>query len=218
MNPRFIGNCEWEPVEDIKWTVGSYGEDRAKVQFCGRRDKKEEFENSIVRFQPLEGFPAMRLNGWSNSGGTINVPGVELEYIGFRSGSIPPVKAVNSFSYQTAQGSGTDTSTGETVGGSIYYRASATTYTWFETSVPGESPRYSNTQLSQNPFDNIRGYHITKQTASGEKTVNTISFGELYAVFNSLIAQDIVQEYSREPLIEGALYACSSRVDYMLTS
>lgn len=219
---EFIGNCEWQRVTDPQWTVDSWGVDTAKLLFRGRRDKKLAFEKAIQRFQTMPGFSQFRMEQWSNSGGTENLPGVEFSYKGFLSGTTPPVKIVNSNTRQSAQGSGTDTSTdnptsGQTISGTVYYRSYRSTYTWFETSSPAATPRYTAVQgPSTIQAGDILGYNVKAGNGADAYSVNSLTFAQLYAVLNSLAPRTIYSDYQREPIINGALWGCSVSCDLIL--
>ena len=214
----FIPDCEWKVVKDTDWTVDNWGLDHARVLYCGRRDKKQQFEDSIVPFASLSNYPKLRLSGWGNSGGTISVPGVELEYVGFRSGIIPPPKPQRSVSVGSVNASGTDTTSGKTVSGTILFKASRTTWTWFETQVPNaDNPRY--TDLDNPSAPTIIGYSgLTRDDGDRFQQINYVSASVLAAITNALYVKDSVTDYQVECITPNALYACSSTIELGLAS
>lgn len=216
MSVQFIGDCSWTAVDAPRWTLGSWGEDRATVPYCGRRDKKEQFLDTLTRFGPLKSFPGLRMVQASQSGGTISIPVVELAFIGFRKGHIPPAKGVDSSCVQSASGSGSYVHGGETfnVTGSFTYRAARTTWTWFETTTPAKAPRFATVQNAPaSPLapENIVSAQFTDD-ANGR--LRNVPYAAFVAVFNSLVPAAIVSDYVREPLIPGALWGCSATVDW----
>lgn len=213
-NIIFRGDTNWQQVKQAEWSQDSWGLDHARVLYRGPSTKKIAFNNNIRRWGAMIGYPGMKLEGWSDAIITPSYPGVEFQFVGFRSGNLPPVKPVDSFSTQVAQGQGRDTATGRNVSGSFTYRASRTTYTWFETSLPNpQNPRYAIPRNALNPLSQILSYSI--QDDNGKK-VNTIPFSAFTAVFNSLSVGIQVSDYEREEIIPKALWACRSTVDYAI--
>lgn len=222
----FIGNCEWEQSMDIEWSkVGGWDIDQATVLWRGRRDKKKQFEDSIIRFAGMPGYPLMRLADWANGGGTVNLPGVELKYTGFRNGSIPPQKGNNDISSQSVQCSGVDTSignptSGKTVSGTIYYKASRTTWTWYETSTPPISPRYQTVIQPVDPRSTIYRYALGASSSPTDPSVPVgfVSESVLAAITRGLFVYADVADYSQDQIIQNALWACSCTVDWKMFS
>lgn len=215
MSVQFVGDCEWKAIDAPRWSLGSWGTDRATVPYCGRRDKKEAFIDTVQRFATLAGYTQMRLEAASQSGGTISIPVIELQFVGFRSGSIPPAKGSDDTSVQSGQGAGSYSHGGETfnVTGSFTYKASRTTWTWYETTTPAATPRFTTVNFPQDPLapENIISYSITDD-ANGR--LRNVPYAAFVAVFNSLVRREIWSGYTREPIILGALWACSVTVDY----
>lgn len=218
MPVTFIPDSEWAQSGDIEWSrVGGWEIDQATIPWRGRRDKKKQFEDTIVRFSGMPGYPLMRLSEWSNSGGTVSYPQVDLKYVGFRNGAIPPQKGVNNVSFQSIQSSGTDTSignptSGKVVSGTFYYQATRTTWTWYETSTPPQTPRYSNVLRPIDPLQAITGYSITASGDNGvtNTPVNFVTLSVLAAVTRNLTTRTEVDSYDQDEIIQGALWACSA--------
>lgn len=211
MAVKFIGNVAWEPAEDPSWTVDNWGNDRVNIVFRGARILKDAFERTLQRWTSLAGFPGMKLQGWSNQSYTPNFPGVVLTYIGFRDGTLPPVKHVNSLTTQSVQGEGTDTTTEEVVSGTIVYRAARSSYTWFETSKPAKTSRYTTVDDQTDPLTRIVSYSIQKKS-TGE-SINNVPYSSFVAIFNSLRRREIVTEYNMEEIVPGSLWGCHADVD-----
>lgn len=216
MGIAILGDCTWRQLTYPQWTVDGFGMDHATVRYNGWVLLKEQFESQIQKFQTMGGVGAvgsMMLENWSDAGGTANILNLDAHYIGFRNGQIPQVKYIDGTSYQSAQGSGTDTATGEKVSGTIFYYASRTTWTWFETSQPPSIPRYNTTHATVNPFSTIQSAAI--QSDQGD-AVFDVPYSSFVAVFNSLRARYTVSDYTSEILIPGKLWACQSIIDYKL--
>lgn len=211
----YLGQTNWEQVEQIEWSSESWTHERARVVFKGRATARTRFENTLRRWQTMPGFPLMRLDNWQSINSSPCFPSVELFYIGLKSKNLPPVKAVNGTSIQSAQGQGTDTVSGQTVSGTFVYRASRTTYTWFTDREPPATSPYFLTERPLNPLQNILVYHMEDATTG--RRVNTIPYSSFVAVFNSLIIANVVSNYEREPVVPGILWACRADVDYMIT-
>lgn len=222
----FVNGCNWTQVSDPQWSdVGGWDTDRATILWRGRRDKKEAFENTIQRFAGMPNYPLMRLAKWSNGEGTKNLPGVELVYTGFRNGAIPPAKSVDSFTLQSVQSSGRDTSvgnptSGKIVSGTIYYRASRSSWTWYETSTPPITPRYATVNQPLDPLSSeaIQRYVLNASDTDTEpgQPVGFVTFSVLAAITRGLAKRLEISDYQREPIIQGALWGCSANVDYKL--
>lgn len=228
MGVSFLGNTKWEPLTYPLWSVDGFGSDTATVRWSGSRLLKESWENGLTKFGTLPSgvtaangilwnpYNSMWLENWTDSGGTPNIYQVDLHFRGFRTGVIPQPKSVDSLSLQSAQGQGTDNVSGETVTGTVYYYASRTTWTWFETATPPPTPRYATVNAAQNPFSNIVGYSMQVQESNFAFPINTINLSEFTSILNSLRPTYAVSEYEREEIIPARLYACTATIDYKL--
>ena len=211
---KYVGNVQWEETEELQWSVDNWGVDQAVSVFRGALSLKKQFEDSLQRFTPLPGFPGMQLARWNNVAYVPVFPGVALVYIGFRNGSIPPVKKTNDLVVQSAQGQGTDTATGDEVSGTFLYRAARTSYQWFETKKPALQSRYNTVDDTTDPRTRVINYSIQK--VSDGSNLNNVPYSSFVAIFNSLVPRVIVSTYSTEELIPGALWGCRADVDYKL--
>lgn len=210
----YKGNVTWEETEDLVWSVDNWGVDQAVSVWRGSRDLKKQFEDSLQRFSPLPGFPGMQLARWNNQTYVPVFPGIALVYIGFRSGTIPPVKKVNDLTTQSASGQGIDTASGDEVNGTFLYRAARTTYTWFETKKPALTSKYNTVEDTTDPLSRISSSQIFN-TGDGRQ-IYSVPISAFVAVFNSLRRVIVVSSYSTEELIPGALWGCKADVDYKL--
>jgi hypothetical protein len=214
MSIIFRGDTRWQQVKQTEWTIDSWGLDRARVLFRGPSTGKKAFEDRLVRWENMPNYPGMKLESWNSVIITDSYPGVEKMYVGFKSGALPPAKPVDGYSTQTAQGAGTDTATGRKVSGSFTYKASRTTWTWFETTLPNPvTPRYASVQNPVDPFDSITSYSIQDDT--GRRT-NSVPLSAFTAVFNSLVKRVMISDYVREQIQPNALWACSCVADYVI--
>lgn len=214
MSVQIINVPDFEIVKQPEWDRDNWGADTAQLLYRGPASKKESFELTMMskRWDSMPGFPNMRLSHVSSQIITPSFPGVVLHYIGLRDNKVPPVKAVNGSSIQSATGSGVDTATKQRVSGNITYKASRTTYTWLETSAPPNTPKYSVVIDPLDPFQNIIGYQI--QNDDTGKPTNSIPLSSFVAVFNSLVKKMMVSSYEREPLIPDVLWGCTAEIDY----
>lgn len=227
---HYNGNDAWQPRHMPKWSSGGFGTDKATVTWSGSRTKMEAFKRTLEGLQwasmapfsyegavQFPGFPLMFFDTYSDSGGTDSFPEIDLSYVGFRDNAIPTAKGIDSTSFQSANGAGTYTNSDDEavkVSGTFYYMASRTTWTWFETSPPQLTPRYASVNDAINPFNRVIGYSITDDTG---KAVNTIPYAAFVAVFNSLVPSYRISEYTKEDLVPGKLWACSSTIDWLLS-
>lgn len=215
-------NAGWIQAARPEWSVNGWDVDEARVTWRGPAPGKKGFEDQLIKFASMPpcfasgdpAYPQMWLKSWANGGGTVNFPAVDLSFLGFRGGTIPIPKNVNSNSAQVAQGAGRD-SFGDVVSATIKYIASRTVWTWFETAIPELSPPppYNTVDQAINPINTIYGFSITGATSSGSYS-NLIPYSALVAVLNSLVLERVVTDYDREPLIPVKLYACRSTVEY----
>lgn len=216
MSVIFNGNTNWIQRAPTLWQVDSWGVDHARILFRGRLTGKDAFENSLLKWGSMPGFPQMRLEGWNSIEMTPSFPGVELHYVGFKNGSVPQVRFTDGNSAQSAQGTGVDTATGANVSGTFIYRAERTTWTWFENAEPSTVPRYGTVRHLVDPMSNILGYSI--QDDDTGKELNTIPFSAFVAVFNSLRRVMVPSSYEREMIIPNLVWACRADIDYKLLS
>lgn len=227
MSINFIPLISWRPVEMPKWTMGSFGTDRASVLYRGPRTTMETFRATLdgLRWSKMTGYSegtlvhwteyaGMYLEDWSDGSGSPNFPGIELHYVGLKTGRVPVAHALDRVTEQSAQGSGTHA--GKTVSGTIKYRAACTDWTWIETAEPPDVPReaYRHVNAASSPFENITGYSIT-DSATG-KPVNTISLADLGTVLNALAAVETVTGYTADLIVPGKLWGCSATVENLL--
>lgn len=210
---EFKGNTDWEQSAEIEWSVDNWGVDHAKVLYRGRRTAKEAFENKIRRWSSLPNFPKVLLAGWQGTNITPSFPGIEFGYVGFRSGTPPPRRAIRGVSIQTANGEGIDTASGQQVSGTFTYLASRTSWYWFETKVPPLLCPYPQVLDNTDPLSRIIRYSI--QVGDTGRTTNSIPYSSFVAVFNSLRRGAFVSDYICEQ-INPDLWACSADVDYKI--
>lgn len=213
MSVRFIGDTEWRQAQQIEWHVDFWGVDRGRILYRGRSTGKDAFENKLKKWQEAAEWPGMKLAGWQSVIITPSFPGVELELIGFKNaGNIPDPKPHDGFAVHTASGSGVDTILDKTVSGTFTYKAARTTWTWFETSLPSNTPKHATVRRPINPLarENILAYSI-EDDEGRPQIVNMSSF---VAVFNSLVTRVVVSSYDIDELVPGELYACRTEVDY----
>jgi len=165
----------------------------------------------------LNGYPMMRASGWIGSEDSPSFPGVIIKYIGFKSGTVPPVKIVDGVTSQSASGSGLDNSTEppREVSGTFLYRASRTSYTWFETSTPPPYSRYQTVRFPIDPLSQIDSYSIQD---SGGSSVHNVPYSAFITILNSMIRKVIVSNYEREELVPGLLWGCQADVDFRVVN
>lgn len=225
----FIPAINFVQVAEPVWSMDGYGCDKASVKWRGPRTSLKAFQDALIRFSSMPAsntkyrlaaagpYPTMYLVDWQAANETASFPSVTLDYLGFKNGIIPPpAKPIDSTSSQQVNGEGTDTATGDKVTGTIQYRASRTTWSWFMNSIPPSfpPPQYAIVNSPLDPFNNIESYRMQVQ-ATGQQT-NSIPYSSFVAIINSLARQTVVSNYEREPLVPGLLYACRSDVDFKL--
>ncbi len=158
----------------------------------------------------MPGYPGMRLQEWTSRNITPNFPGVEKMYVGFLRG-VPPPKGTASLSAQTVRVSGVNTVTGEKVSATIAYRASRTMWEWWETAIPGDTPRYQTVINQTDPRNQID--YIQVETADGSTTT---TFSDIGTIINNAVPEIIISDYVPEPIIPGAIWRCSATIDYKI--
>jgi len=211
-------------VADPEWQRNAWDTDECSILYRGPRTKVDAFMQSIdgKMFTSLQNFPTMWLNAYEKTNMTANFPGVYLKYVGFRSGNIPPVRRVNDLSSQQASGQGTDKAPssptyGKQLTGTFTYRASRTTWKWYERSTPPILPRYASVDQPIDPFQNLQNYTI--QPVIGDDGLPlAVTYAAFVAVINSLSRQIVVSDYEREELVKNTLWACTSIVEYRIQS
>jgi hypothetical protein len=216
MAVRYLPNIEWQQVEEPAWGVNNWEMDVARVTFAGPRPKMKAFQDRLDRdrwsVMPL--FKTMWLADWSNNNSSQVFPRIDLTYIGFRSGNVPPARPVDGISLQSVQASGTDPVSSDEVSGSFSFKASRTTWTWFERREPALTPRHTTVRKPIDPLTQIQGYSFTNSTG---EAVNSIPYSSFVSVFNSLSRVVNVSSYECEMMVPGTIWACRSEIDYMLT-
>lgn len=213
MSVRFIGDTEWRQAQQIEWHVDFWGVDRGRLLYRGRSTGKDAFEAKLRKGMKVDGWPGMKVSGWQSVIITPSFPGVELELVGFKnSNNIPAPRPQDSFAVHTASGSGFDTILNKQVSGTFTYKAARTTWTWFETQTPPNTPRYATVRRPINPLsqENILAFSI--QDDEGRPQI--VNYSSFVAVFNSLVTRVVVSSYDITELLPGELYVCTSEVDY----
>lgn len=208
----FVGDRTWKQVAEPEWTSPGWEIKRASVLYRGPRTGKTAFENTIFDFETMPGNPAMRLESWQSKNTTPSFPGVEKTFVGFRNG-LPPAKGVPSISAQVARVTGTDTASGQKVSASVAYRASRTTWEWWENSFPSSNPRYAYVLFQNDPRNQID--YVQIENADGQTTVPYSSF---VAIINALALELVVEDYTTEPIVPNAIWRCSSTIDWRIRS
>lgn len=207
-------NIAWQIVANPEWQSDSWGLARCRVTSRGPRTTKANAEAGITPFQSLAslGFPQMYLESWQSVNTTPNFPAIEGMYVGFR-GPVPQPKIGADISSQVARASGVDPVNGNKVSADVLYRASRTTYEWFMISQPPPIPIYGPLLFNNDPRQQIDRMAI--QTADGSTTVPLSDMG---TIFNALIPEVIISDYTIEPIIPGKIWRCSVALDYKLQS
>ncbi len=221
MPVRFIpASIRFQQVALAEWTRSSWDTDQATVLFRGPRTDADRYLDTVQRFEVMPSYPRMYLVNAQRKNITPNFPGVEKNYIGFRDGTVPKVKRVNDNSSQTVTGQGTDNAPssptfGKQVSGQVCYISPQTTYTWYETSNPANTPRYST-------IDGKRGIQITQVSVQpvtlDDGTIARPTFSAFTAIINSLALEDVVSDYECEELVQGILWGCRSIVQLRIVS
>lgn len=224
MAVQFRGDVKWEQVQDLIWGIDNWGLDTVKVLFRGSRLLKVAFENTLQRWTPLPGYSGMRLQGWSDTPITPSFPGIELTYIGFRTGVVPPKKRVDGTNIQsvTTQADipeslltgGGSPDTLITTQGEFIYTASRTDWMWFETSTPPLTPRYNTVTDTTDPLTPERLIKYSVTAPLDGHAYYDVPLAAFTILYNKIIRKIQVVEYSREELVPGTLWGCKSTVLY----
>lgn len=205
----FIGDCDWKVNSDPKWSSDSYGADRATLVYRGRRDKMADFIAGVGRFFEMPGFPSMNSASYSNSGGTIIFPEITVEFVGFKQGGIPPVEVEDGTSVITAQGGGFDSSSAQTVSGSLTCLSPRTTWSWWEVTLPNRlAPRYFTIRQT---FDPRRARLLMTVVADNGEVKYEVPLSSAVAIFNSLVPQPRI-EFDVKEVVPGKLWKCTNAV------
>lgn len=213
----FLGNVEFEQVQQDKWTVDSFGIDSLSVAYQGAYTKKKAFEDSLVKWQAHKTYKQMRLAAWETSGGSAVFPIVVLTYTGFRSGRTPLPKGKSGQSIQSASANAINPE-GRAVSGTFLYRASETQWTWFESKRPPETAPDLALLSKSNPLDidNIIRYEISDDFDG--KIKNNVPYSDFVVLFNSLVTAKVVTAYDFEMVhpAPNELWACSATYAYKI--
>lgn len=201
-----------------EWSLNGWEMDEASIMYGGPRPDSDRFLGTVARFEVMPGFQRMYLRQAQRRNATPSFPRVEKQYVGFKSGVIPPVKRVNDTSSQTVSGQGVDNTTssptsGKTISGQVTYNAAQTTWTWFELSTPAPKPRYASVDQDRDP--EITEVSVNPITGDDGKIVMP-TFSALTAVINSLKQELVVSDYEREEVVKGILWACRSIVQHRI--
>lgn len=210
---EFSGDTIWRQAQQAEFTTDSYGVDSARVLWRGRSTLYESFQNSLKRWESMPGYPMMRLQGSTGQIITPSFPGVELNFIGFRDGSVPPDRHIGGRSLQSATASAIDRATGREVSGTFYYYASRTSYVWYEKQQPPEVCPKTEVLDKQDPLKSILWYEIID---SGTGTPRRVPYSAFVAVFNQLRRGIFVTDYSYEEVFPNDLWACRCDLDYKI--
>lgn len=214
MAVKFIGDVSWRQARQIEWTIDSWGIDHAKVLYRGNSRQKDAFEDSLRKWDGMPARTAMKLAGWTSNIITPSFPGVELEYIGFRNGAVPQAKPEKSLTLTSAQGAGTDTTTGRNVTGTFQYLASRTSWTWYMTTKPPEYCPITEMLDMTHPLSKDRIISYSLQDEETGKPTNRVNYSAFVAIFNSLVARKVVTSYDSQCLFPDSLWACKCDIDY----
>jgi len=206
----YKGNTEWRQITNPEWDTDSWGLDEATIQFSGRRDKVEAFENSLTDFKPMPEYGGMYLRGFHTRDHR-SFPVIDARYFGLKSGSVPAVKAEDSISIQTVTTSGTTTD-GKKISGEFSYRSARTAYSWIETSNPANSPKYSTVRRQLDPLANIISWRVTDEAGKSGQ----VPYSSFVSILNSLQKRVVVNDYAPEELCPGKLWGCRAVCDYVL--
>lgn len=236
----YKGNCGWQQIAPTKWSVASYGCDRAICLYKGRADQKDSFQSQQVRFQAYSVDGAlgqtMWLEDWTDTGGSVVLPETEYHFVGFRQGTIPAAKVVYGTSAQTFSssvqypqsglGSNAATTNGatttDTFTGNFTYKAARATWSWWSLTSPGSTPPpgYSTIPPPFNVFpltpSNMIGSIEDTSWSSGaaQGQPAPIPVGVLAALINTAYAGYYISDYSVDVVVPGKLFHCMSVVDY----
>lgn len=160
----------------------------------------------------MPGMSFMFMESYSDGEGTVSFPGVEAVFTGFKGGGPPAAQCTDGTSVQTAQSSGTTTG-GASVSGTFTYRASRTSWTWYETARPDPvTPRHAIVNDGVSPFNNIINAQIQDEN---HKNV-MVPYADFVTLFNLLVADVFVSNYERQLIVPGRLWYCHTDVDYKL--
>jgi hypothetical protein len=212
----FTGNTSWEQAKQTEWSVDSWGVDHAKLLWRGRSTLKDAFENNLRKFEGMPGFPLMKLEGWNSTILSPSFPGVELNFIGLKSGTVPEAKCSQSLTLASAQGQGTDSITGRQVSGSFNYLASRTSWSWFERQLPPILCPKTEILDRTDPLSRIVSYSI-QDSATGQAN-NNILYSAFVAVFNTLVRKVLVTNYEYEEVFPDNLWACKCDIDFKVVN
>lgn len=204
-------SLRWQPTAEPEWGVESWSISTATQLFRGPRPSKKSAEEIIVRFQNLPGYTFMRLDRWVSQNMTASFPAIIGTYVGFRYG-IPPAKGIPSLTSQSLSVTGKDTDTGLSVSGTVLYLANRTTWDWWEVKQPAILPRYNTVLVKQNPLSFIQSISV-QPAADGSVPISAFT-----AIINALIPELVISDYQQEPVVPGAIWHCTSTIDYKLIS
>lgn len=224
MSVKYIGDVKWGQVQDLMWSIDNWGLDNVKVLFRGARTLKTAFENTLQRWTPLPGYSSMRLANWTDTPVTPSFPGIELTYIGFRTGVVPPFRRVDGLNVQSVTTQAEvpenlvnpdgDPETLVTISGEFLYRAARTDWTWFETGTPPLTPRYNAVTDKTDPLTPARVIKYSISNPSTGQYYYQVSLAAFTILYNKIIRLIQVQDYQREELVPGSLWGCKSSVVY----
>lgn len=215
----FMPNSEWAINGDPQWSSDSYGADHAVLPYRGRRDKMAAFIDTIPRFFEMPGgnglpnYPGMRSVSYRNSGGTIPYPQIDVEFVGFRRQGVPPVEAEDNTCVISAQGSGFDSSSEQTVSGTLVCLSPRTVWSWWEVTQPVRTaPRYATIRDTFDPRE--RALSMTIIADNGEVKFD-VPLSAAVTIFNSLVPQPRI-EFNVKDVVPGFLWKCTNTVSLAL--
>ncbi len=137
-----------------------------------------------------------------------------LNYIGCLNGAVPPVYSKNSFSIQTVSSSQASISNPDvSINLTLSYRAPSTTYTWIETQIPPDEPRYVTMLTKADPLKSI----ITAQSSYSDGQGTTVDSADFTAALNKIINQVVVAQYETEVVVPDKYWKCTAVISRTLT-
>lgn len=128
-----------------------------------------------------------------------------LNYMGCLNGVVPPMYYKTGFSLQSVS-----TST-DVVSLTMQYRSPGTTYQWYETVLPPDTPRYAGLISKTTALRNIQSY----QVKNNDGTFPVLS-SEYNRAVSSLAEANQVTQYESELIVPGKLWKCISTTSSML--
>ena len=207
---QYVGDCEFELRRQGKWKADVLGCDRFTEEWYGRADKLSDFLDALVLGGRHSTFPAAWLSDWDNSDGESGFATVNLEYTGFRRGSVRAPLYKPSKSIQTISSQATLPDLGKaSIEATIL--APAGEYTWFQLTDPSATvnPAHYGVALSLSSIG-IANALVRFAVTNDQGIVKSISLADMTAALNSFTVITQLQDFSADVVIPGALWHCRS--------